>query len=69
MCQKNTNLVEYGYRGGSFEWETCCCCVGVVVGSVVHVELASLTKHPLNKVIKRHVSEMLIGVAALPPAL
>lgn len=41
----------------------------VVDGSGFNVQQARLTKHPLNKVSKLHVSEMLISAALLPPVL
>lgn len=68
VCQKNTNPVEYGYTGGSF-LSGKPAAVGVLWLVLVLLQQASLTKHPLNKVIKRHISEMLISAAALPPAL
>lgn len=38
-------------------------------GSVVNVQQVRLTKAPLNKVSKGHISEMLISAVLLPPSL
>lgn len=64
----DTGTEEGLFWAVALDCETCWW-VDVVDGSVVYVQQARVTKDPLNKVSKGHVSEMLISAALLPPLL